>query len=217
MRLCDLYCGVGGASMGYALAGFDEIVGVDLYPMPNYPFELITGVHAIDYLQEHAHEFDVFHASPPCQAYSWAAKRWKNVPRRDLVSVTREALIATGKPYIIENVIGAPLLNPIRLCGLMFGSLATLEHPKVLKHRLFESNISLVEPPHPKHISGGVPLGYYITVAGHGGETKAGNYAISKWQDAMGIDWTTNRHELAEAIPPAYTEYIGKQILEAIR
>lgn len=214
MRLLDLYCGVGGSAYGYALAGFDEIVGVDLNPMPNYPFELVSGVHAIDYLNQYGHEFDAIHASPPCQAYTWSAKRWTNIPRHDLVAPTRDALIATNKPYIIENVQGAPLINPIRLCGLMFGEPATREHPKVLRHRLFESNLPLVAPPHPKHTSNGVKQGLYVTVAGHGGENCRGNNRIVVWQEVMGIDWTRNRHELAEAVHPAYTEYLGKQLLE---
>lgn len=215
-RLLDLYCGAGGASMGYHQAGF-EVVGVDFFPMPNYPFELVEGVHAIDYIKKHAHEFDVIHASPPCQAYSWAAKRWHDVPRRDLIAPTRKALIATGLPYVIENVVGAPLNNPITLCGLSFRDTATFENPCVLKHRRFESNVPLVAPAHVKHVPNGVKEGIYITVAGHGGDNARGNHSAARWQAAMGIDWTTDRHELAEAIPPDYTKFIGKQLLAWLR
>ena len=177
-KLLDVYCGVGGSAKGYEQAGFkaENIVGVDYYPMPNFPYTFVEGVHAVEYIREHGHTFDFIHASPPCQAYSWAAKRWKKVIRRDLVKPTRDALIATGKPYVIENVAAAPLINPIRLCGLMFGATATLEHPKILRHRIFESNIPLIEPVHVKHISGGVLQGFYVTVAGHGGNNAKGNY-----------------------------------------
>ncbi len=216
MRLLDLYCGIGGASEGYARAGFDKIVGVDFYPMPNYPYDLVEGVHAIDFVRKHGHEFDAIHASPPCQAYTWSAKRWSNIPRRDLVSPTREALIRSGKPYIIENVVGAPLINAITLCGLMFGEPASWDNPKVLRHRQFESNVPLIAPAHVKHVRGGVGLGLYITCAGHGGDNCRGNNSVLRWQMAMGIDWTFDRHEIAEAIPPCYTEFVGKQLLEAI-
>lgn len=215
MRLLDLYCGVGGASVGYYQAGFTDIVGVDLYPMPNYPFDLVEGVHAIDYLKQHGHEFDAIHASPPCQAFTWAAKRWTQIKRRDLVAETRKWLLRSEKPYVIENVPAAPLLNPIILCGLMFGSqVATWEQPKIIRHRAFESNIQLVAPPHIKHVPNGVRLGQYITVAGHGGDNCRGNNRIVRWQEVMGIHWTKDRHELAEACPPAYTKWIGQQLLE---
>lgn len=218
MRLLDLYCGIGGASVGYYKAGFDEIVGVDLYPKPDYPFEFIEGVHAVDYLHDHGHEFDAIHASPPCQAFTWSAKRWNKIIRRDLIIPTREGLIASGKPYVMENVPAAPLLEPIILCGLMFGKeAASWEHPKILRHRAFESNIPLVAPSHIRHVPNGVRLGIYITVAGHGGDNCRGNNRIVRWQKAMDIDWTSDRHELAEACPPAYTEYVGHQLMKECR
>lgn len=184
--------------MGYYKAGF-EVVGIDKDPQPNYPFTFVqANILEID-LSEF--DVDVFHASPPCQKYSWSAKRWKkNYP--DLVSTIREKLEATGKPFIIENVVGAPLNNPIMLCGRMFGL-------GVIRHRLFESSLKIKAPKHHPH-KWTVRSGKYCTVAGHGGDGKASHNA---WKSAMGIDWMT-KEELTQAIPPAYTYCIGKQIIE---
>ena len=132
MKLLDLFCGAGGAAMGYHRAGFDDITGVDIKPMPRYPFKFIQG-DALEYLAAHGAEYDVIHASPPCQAYSimqHANHMRKDHP--DLVDSVRDALKQTGKPWIIENVPGAPLIDPILLCGLSFGL-------RVIRHRLFES------------------------------------------------------------------------------
>lgn len=142
IRLLDLYCGAGGCAVGYSRAGFD-VVGVDLNPMPRYPFEFHQG-DALDYLREHGHEFDVIHASPPCQAYCSLKSMPNAKVHPDLVAPTREALEATGKPYVIENVPGAPLLSPTMLCGTMFG-LGTGD-ADLRRHRLFETNWSLVLP-----------------------------------------------------------------------
>lgn len=201
MKLLDLYCKAGGGSYGYKKAGFD-VVGVDIEHQPNYPYKFIQA-DAIEFLKTaDLSAFDAIHASPPCQAYSWSAKRWnKNYP--DLVQPTRELLIKTGKPYIIENVIGAPLINPITLCGTMFGL-------KVIRHRLFESNIELQIPCKCFH-NGSVKNGDYVTVAGHGGDSK--DCKLSTWREAMGISWM-NKNELTQAIPPAYTEFIGKQLIQ---
>ena len=129
MRLLDLFCGAGGAAMGYYRAGFENIVGIDNKPQPNYPFEFIQ-VDALEYLVEHGSEYDIIHASPPCQAFSWAAARWdKEYP--DLISATRDLLLRTGKQYIIENVITAPIEKSLLLCGTMFGL-------GVIRHRHFE-------------------------------------------------------------------------------
>jgi DNA (cytosine-5)-methyltransferase 1 len=141
MRLLDLFCGAGGAAMGYYRAGYTEIVGVDIHPQKRYPFTFVQG-DALEYLAAHGHEFDLIHASPPCQAYS-RARMLQGNDHPDLVGPTRELLIASGKPYIIENVVGAPLINPIRLTGTMFGLLT-------VRPRLFESNLPipmLLEPP----------------------------------------------------------------------
>src|SRR5690606_19595353 len=130
--LLDLYCCAGGAGMGYHLAGF-EVFGVDISDQPNYPFQMHTG-DAIEYVKRHGHEFDAIHASPPCQGHSGPTKG-TNAARNaaqgrshpDLIDATRQALDATGKPYVIENVMGAPLRRDLVLCGEMFG-LGVLQH-----------------------------------------------------------------------------------------
>jgi DNA (cytosine-5)-methyltransferase 1 len=191
--------------MGYHRAGFDEIVGVDIKPQPHYPFEFHRG-DALEFLELFdLADFDAIHASPPCQAYSWAAKRW-NRPRTDLIPETRRLLATSGLPYVIENVVGAPLVEPIVLCGAMFDL-------EVIRHRLFESNVWLFSMPHPPH-RGTVKDGTYITVAGHGGDNIRGRGSRKVKRRAMGIDWMTDA-ELNEAIPPAYTEWIGRRILES--
>jgi DNA (cytosine-5)-methyltransferase 1 len=212
--LLDLFCGAGGASVGYERAGF-SVFGVDINPQPNYPLFLIQ-FDAMEIPLHILNRVEVIHASPPCQRYSDLAKRNKNADAwPDYIAQLREKLIATGLPYIIENVEGAPLINPIRLCGVSFPPL------RVIRHRLFESNIPLIEPEHQKH-----PLVYTMDkrkrqygmldertsfVMVNGG----GNCSVDTARDAMGIDWMTKR-ELNEAIPPAYTEYIGKQVLARI-
>lgn len=189
--------------MGYHRAGF-EVVGFDIKPQPNYPFEF----HQADALTVDLSGFDVVHASPPCQHYSVMSACRPGLADEypDLVAPTREKLVAGGLSYVIENVVGAPLIDPVMLCGAMFGR-------SLYRHRLFESDIPFVVPPHPRHI---VPT----SKAGHWRPgtviSVSGNCApVALARKAMGIDWT-NRKELAEAIPPAYTEYLGRQILEAL-
>lgn len=210
--LLDLFCCAGGAGVGYVRAGFD-VVGVDLEPQPNYPLPFIQA-DALTLDPRFLSFFDAIHASPPCQSYSDLAKRNGNAhewPR--LIEPVRKMLQATGKPYIIENVEGAPLIDPAVLCGTMFPSL------RVLRHRLFETNFNIAVPAHKKH-----PLVHtfdkrkahfgktdewkdYVTVTG------GGNCTLAAARDAMGIDWMT-KGEINEAIPPAYTEFIGRQLLE---
>lgn len=207
MRLLDLFCGAGGAAMGYHRAGFDEIVGVDIKPQKHYPFTFVLG-DALEYCRLHGAEFDAIHASPPCQCYSVTQNIWHNQAKHpDLVVPTREALIATGRPYVIENVPGAPLVNPIVLCGAMFGL-------HVYRHRLFESNTLLLAPSHVRHVArasyGRRPKAdEFYTITGHFADVVGARMA-------MGIDWMT-RDELSQAIPPAYTEHIGKQLKEALQ
>ena len=219
MRILDLFCGAGGAAMGYHQAFPDaEIVGVDSRPMPRYPFTFIQA-DALEYVLEHGHEFDFIHASPPCQRYS-SISRVSGVSTRhpDLLSATRNALEATGKPYVIENVVGAPLVNPVVLCGSMFGLGATCRDGKwrqLRRHRLFESNVPMIAPTCQHE---GEPVGVY----GHGGGqaktvwnggTKRGYMGTTmERKNAMNIYWMT-RDELSQAIPPAYTEWIGKQLI----
>lgn len=211
----DLFCGGGGCSKGYADAGF-EMTGVDLYPQPHYPYRFVQADWA-EYLAEHWQEFDFIHASPPCQGYS----RTKNLKtaRKDhpmLIEPVREALQATGKPFVIENVEGAPLINPLMLCGSMFGL-------GVLRHRLFECEPPIWFPPASCSHDGKVlPMWWksrmrelldgkvfrYITVAGS-------SYLMPEGKRAMGIDWMV-RDELSQAIPPAYTLFIGAQVMQAL-
>lgn len=206
--LLDLFCKAGGAGMGYHLAGFD-VVGVDIEDQPRYPFEFYKA-DALQYLEQHGHLYDVIHASPPCQRYTNMQSIHKNrIEHPDLIEPVRDMLIATGKPFIIENVVGAPLKDYITLCGVMFGL-------KVYRHRLFESNVLLMEPPHPCHpevmpsVGRGVSPSGYVSI-GAGGIIGVRN-AHKLRSDAMGIDWM-NRDELTNAVPPAFTNYVGQQIL----
>lgn len=195
LKILDLFCCAGGAGMGYHLAGF-EVVGVDIAPQPHYPFKFILA----DALTFPLEGFDAIHASPPCQAFT-LAQRIQNNEHPDLIAPIRERMKATGKPYVIENVVGAPLENPVMLCGAMFTGLA------VYRHRLFESNFPLEAPAHPDHVAplrkmGRPPLaGEFMHVVG--------NFSgVARAKEAMGIDWMV-RDGLREAIPPAYTQFIG--------
>lgn len=211
VRLLDLFCGAGGCSVGYSRAGF-EVTGVDLEPRHHYPFLNLVQDDAMAVLRDTAYlsEFDAIHASPPCQAYTVAKSIHGSGGRHpDMVGPVRDLLAASGVPYVIENVPGAPLLDPAMLCGQMFGL-------GVFRHRLFETNWPLTAPVHEPH-DGAVGDGRYFTVAGHGGgqSIRDGHLLGDKaeWSVAMGIDWMS-KDELAQAIPPAYTEYLGRQLME---
>ena len=202
-RALDLFCCAGGAGMGLHRAGF-EVVGVDIVPQPRYPFEF----HQADALTYPLESFDFVWASPPCQVHSITASLHRHRVRKhlDLIAPVRARLAASGAPYVIENVMGAPLLNPIMLCGTMFGL-------RVYRHRLFETSFFLLAPPHGKHTQGstGSHRGYsrdnpMVCVAGH-------NFKKEEGEEAMGIDWMTNRAQLAQAIPPAYSEFLGRAAL----
>jgi DNA (cytosine-5)-methyltransferase 1 len=210
-RLLDLFCCAGGAGVGYNRAGFD-VVGVDIVDRPRYPYTFIQA-DAMKLDPEFVASFDAIHASPPCQSYSDLAKRNGNGdewPR--LVEPVREMLIKSGRPYVIENVEGAPLLDPVVLCGTMFPQL------RVLRHRLFEANFKIVPPPHRKHPK----VHTFDKRKSHYGKTNewtdfvqvtgGGNCSLAAAREAMGIDWMT-KGEINEAIPPAYTELIGRQLL----
>lgn len=211
MKLLDLFCGAGGAAMGYFRAGFEEIVGVDILLQRHYPFEFVQA-DALQYAANHAHEYDLIHASPPCQPFSKLASLTK-LYYPDLIAPTRDILIATGKPYVIENVPNAPLKTSLMLCGTMFGL-------RVIRHRLFECYPVLVFAPtschHRGRASGNRKCNMrkslenykYLTIVGN-------NYIAEDGRRAMGIPWMT-RKELSQAIPPAYTEYIGKLMLSMI-
>lgn len=215
-KLLDLFCCEGGAGMGYARAGF-EVVGVDIDPQPAYPFEFHQA-DAIEYVTDHWREFDAIHASPPCQVHSTLSKgnATRGVGREhvDLIDRTRAALDAAGLPYIIENVISAPVRPDLTLCGLMFGL-------RVFRHRLFElGGWTALAPEHPTHRGHRVAgwrhgkkyEGDMVAVYGDGG----GKGSVEDWQDALGIDWTRSRLSLAEAIPPAMTQYIGERLMKEL-
>jgi DNA (cytosine-5)-methyltransferase 1 len=219
MKLLDLFCGAGGAAMGYHQAGFDEIVGVDHLPQPRYPFEFVQ-VDAFEYLAEYGQEFDVIHASPPCQCYvGWVAvnrARGKVKNHPDLIDKVRQALQRADKPYVIENVQGAPLETQIILCGHSLGLL------RLARHRHFESNVMMMGAPRCTHrktletiigVYGKRPDGHRVAHR----EWKFSRTAssIKEAQEIMGIDWMT-WDEIKEAIPPAYTEWIGKQLLRIL-
>ena len=202
MRLLDLFCGAGGAAMGYYRAGFTDIVGVDNKPQSNYPFEFVQA-DALEYCRDNGHKFDVIHASPPCQAYSWSAARWGRENYPDLVEITRRVIRGTLNPYIIENVRSAPLKATLMLCGTMFNL-------GVIRHRYFEIYPIWLMMTTPCSHKGKVKEGDYVTVVGHGGD---GSAKYKDWCKAMDIYWMTKK-ELTQAIPPAYTEWIGRRIIE---
>jgi hypothetical protein len=197
-RLLDLFCGAGGAAMGYHRAGFD-VVGVDIAPQPRYPFPFIQG-DALDFTDNPSWwQFDAIHASPPCQHYA-NVTRWNgnqdNHP--DLIARTRELLEQTGLPYVIENVRTDQLRADFMLCGTALG------HP-FRRHRHFETNWSGTTLNHPcQHRRSDYSFD-------HGSKQPE-----SVYRDALGCQWMTVQ-ESREAIPPAYTEHIGEQLLAHIR
>ena len=209
--------------MGYHRAGFD-VTGVDNDPRhaKRYPFTF-HHADALTFVAEHGHEFDVIAASPPCQAYS-ITRHAHNAEHPDLIAATREALQATGKPYVIENVAGAPLLAPMLLCGSMFNLTATDTDGLALRmerHRLFESNVFLIPPGPCRHdptvrvagaYSGGSVDRHHAQYVRHGGYTPAKSVRAA----LLGVDWPMTLDELSQSIPPAYTHWIGAQLIEHI-
>ena len=210
-RLLDLFCGAGGAAMGYARAGF-EVVGVDIIPQPHYPFRFIQ-MDALRQLQHNAPiGFTAIHASPPCQVFSKeAGQRGSRDRHVNLIPLTRALLVASRLPYVIENIETARqhLRNPLLLCGTMFDL-------GVYRHRYFESNLTLPLKFHLNPHPGRIGDGKYVTVTGHaGGSSRRDGWRNGRtedWKVAMGIDWMVG-NELREAIPPAYTEWIGSQLI----
>ena len=211
MRILDTYCCAGGCSKGYADAGF-EVVGVDIERHENYPYELIVGdalevLADVDFLDT----FDFVHASPPCQAYTPLGALHPHIAYPDLLEPTRELLKAWGGPYVIENVMSAPLIkeHSIVYCGGMFGL-------RTYRHRRFELSEEMrgivTASEHPKHVIRTATKqrktlweqGWHVSITGD-----VGTYV---GPEAMGIDWM-NGNELCEAIPPAYTEHIGRQVI----
>lgn len=235
-RLLDLFCGAGGAGMGYARAGF-EVVGVDLEPQPRYPFPFVQG-DALAFLDDGGAEgFDAVHASPPCQHYSamrhlpWLRKRetWDSVPP------TLERLERLRIPWILENVVGAPV-DGIFLCGTMFG-LRFEDGTPIYRHRLFElaPSLFMLAPGHPKHVAnvtagnarngnGNLSAGLRRRVLASSGireisrqgvPGKASAATLARFGGALGIDWMEGT-ESTQAIPPAYTQWLGERLLERL-
>jgi DNA (cytosine-5)-methyltransferase 1 len=218
-RLLDLFCGAGGAAMGYHRAGF-EVIGVDIQRQPHYPFPMMVmdALHYFDIFDPVADGwFSAIHASPPCQGYvQWNnlnAERYGNrVEHPLLIEPVREHLERVGLPYVLENVVGAPLKNPTMLCGSMFGL-------GVRRHRLFESNVMLMGQKGCQHTREEIAVygkldGRRIWTRADGSEVRAAK-TLEQAQAAMGVDWMT-WDELRESIPPAYTEYVGQQLITQI-
>jgi len=217
-RLLDLFCGAGGAAVGYHRAGF-EVTGVDIVKQPNYPF----GMCVRDALAvAKTYTVDAIHASPPCQAFTAYQRTGIVGEYPDLIAETRELLDEIGLPYVIENVVGAPLEDPVLICGTMF------DPPmEVQRHRLFETNWPLEPPTWPcRHKLNGkdrYPGGRSMSRTGSSRGLVRSTIEIGSWdiplpvqQEAMGIDWMT-LEELSEAIPPSYTQFIGEQLMALVR
>ena len=219
-RLLDLFCKAGGCTKGYQMAGF-HVTGIDIEPQHHYCGDEFIQCDAIEFIQLHGREYDAIHASPPCQGYSCLRfLPWlKNKSYPMLIDPTREELKKTGKPWIIESVGGSPLIG-ITLCGMMFGL-------PIYRHRKFETSFFLLQPPHEKHevvIGHGNGINHRKQSLNAGSRkeswgnsriiTVAGNqFSMTEGKRAMEIDWM-NKTEIAQAIPPAYTKYIGNCLLE---
>lgn len=212
LTVLDLCCCSGGASMGYWLAGFN-VVGVDIAPRPRYPFEFVQA-DAIEYVAAHGHRYDLTHASWPCQ-YGAAITLGTNAHLREtypnLLPAGRAAMLTTGRPYVIENPEARP---DITLCGTQFGL-------PILRHRRLEVHgwtpMAIPHTPHRGRVRGWrhgeYHEGQYLAVYGKGG----GKATVPEMQAALGITWTDVHEELTEAIPPAYTQFIGEQAAEQLR
>lgn len=199
-RLLDLFCGAGGAAMGYSRAGF-EVVGIDIKPQPRYPFEF----HQADAMTFPLDGFDAIHASPPCQPFSRASQPERRLPHLDLIDDTRARLVASGTEWVMENLPEAPM-HGLVLCAVSFGL-------EVIRHRRFESSVLLMGPP-CSHVRGGLDRGLYLSFrrgrSPHTGIRRRGTPV--EYREAMGVPWMRGL-ESQEAIPPAFTEHIGRQLL----
>ncbi len=206
-KLLDLFCGAGGASMGYHRAGF-EVEGVDIKPQPHYPFKF----YQADALEFSLEGYDAYHASPPCQKFSSSTLKVNRGNHVNLIPPIREMFIATGKLYVIENVRQAPLHATLLLCGSMFNL-------KVVRHRYFEM--------YPNSLFSPCTCNHTLKIArqGYAPQNDKEGWCITRSAarlegagESMGIDWMErDALQIAEAIPPAYTEYIGKYLIGALK
>lgn len=215
--------------MGYHRAGF-EVTGVDIEPRPRYPFRMIHG-DVLDLSVPFLREFDAIHASPPCQAHTAMKSMHNAKAHADLIEPTRTMLVASGRPWIMENVVGAPLDAPIMLCGTMFG--LGVEDAELRRHRLFEASFPILFVPQCQHGARDT-IGVYgghirnrrrartIGVYGEGVRDSrrkfdkgVPDFTIEQGREAMGCDWMTTA-ELSQAIPPAYTEWLGRELIAHI-
>lgn len=211
MRGLDVFCGAGGCSKGYVDAGFD-MVGVDSAPMPRYPYKFIQA-DAFDVLndREFLRGFDFIHASPPCQDHSPLSALVGSHDTGWMLQATRDALQASGVPYVVENVAGARMPTSMLLCGSMFGL-------RVYRHRRFEISLDagmLGVPEHPKHVAKTATKHRVVRWAEGWNISITGDVGTWMGPEAMGIGWMTG-DELSQAIPPAYTEFIGQQLLQTV-
>lgn len=201
-KALDLCCCAGGASMGLWRAGFD-VVGVDIAPQPRYPFMFLQA----DALEVRFQGFDFIWASPPCQKFCALNTREDLSHYPDIIDPIRQRLLASGKPFVIENVVGAPIRKDLILCGAMFGL-------RSYRHRHFEANFPIEQPAHPKHVVRVNRRGENRREhwANGGFMTITGDVGTYCGPEAMGIDWMSGA-EMSEAIPPAYAEHIGRAAL----
>ncbi|BDH51599.1 MULTISPECIES: DNA cytosine methyltransferase [Streptomyces] len=204
-RLLDLFCCQGGAAKGYADAGF-EVTGVDIRPQPRYPYTFVQA-EAVAFVLAHGAEFDVIHASPPCQHDS-DCQRIQGRTHPDLIAPTRTALQACGRPWVLENVRGAvpKLEQPVMLCGPMFGV-------QTYRHRYFETGggLTLHQLIHPAHVVPQAKMGRPVP-PGYFGQFVGNFSGVDLARRVMGVPWM-NRDGIRECIPPAYTQWIGHHAL----
>lgn len=224
-RLLDLFCGAGGAAVGYARAGF-EVVGVDIRPQPRYPFEFIQA-DALEALRWERDEwepwgaFDAIHASPPCQRWSSnTATSGRPEEHPDLISPLRPLLQATGLPYVIENVPRSPLIDPVTICGVALGH--RIPEGVLRQHRHFETSFPVLTPGCGCHRGDGTTLGVYgggTSSKERNPNSKGGRPAKATAEQSralMEMPWANGR-EIRQAIPPAYTELIGHQLMTHLK
>ena len=220
--LFDFYCCEGGGGMGYYLAGFDHVVGVDIKRQRRYPFEfhqadsldVLDALLAGETWQGYTlNDVAAFHASPPCQHDSVTHKLNQHIIYPRLIAPTRSRLVASGKPWILENVVGAPMWHGVQLCGTMFGL-------PIQRHRRFDSSHWLYSPGPCRH--GGLCLDITGEKVRHwrdrnsrGYRTESVHLGVDAGRAAMQMPWAT-LHGLCEAIPPAYTRWLGEQLMAAV-